>query len=226
MKYVSAVILFISILFSCKSHKNKINYDDIRFKTDTIEGIYIPYGINDCLSQLDSFFDDSTKTEIKNMSESDFSGLSHFGLGIWMRNNWGLWGGSRLSKCFNDLGIYHPDDMSGIIVTSYYRHIKELPIDINKQIVSSQNYWKVNATPKKEDFPKGLKKIETKSGYNYEYNGEDYGGCLQIIRDKETDNYWLYDYHYGWKKTDQPELLKINENAPLSHDFVKSIFEK
>ena len=44
----------------------------------------------------------------------------HLGLGMWMRNNWGLWGGSRLQKYFTDKGVTHPEGMSSVILFYYW----------------------------------------------------------------------------------------------------------
>jgi hypothetical protein len=57
----------------------------------------------------------------------------HFSLGMWMRNNWGLWHGSRLSEYFNEHGVHHPDDMSGIILSSYWNSLHNLPMEFEKQ---------------------------------------------------------------------------------------------
>src|SRR3712207_7074234 len=35
----------------------------------------------------------------------------HFSLGMWMRNNWGLWGSSRLQKYFTGKGVTHAEEM-------------------------------------------------------------------------------------------------------------------
>lgn len=59
------------------------------------------------------------------ISEEEFTVNTHFGFGMWIRNNWNLWGGSRLSIYFNQKGIHHPDDMSGIILVSYHRHLND-----------------------------------------------------------------------------------------------------
>ena len=48
---------------------------------------------------------------------------------MWIRNNWGLWGGSRLLKYFKERGITHPDSMSAIILACYYHWLKG-----NKQV--------------------------------------------------------------------------------------------
>jgi hypothetical protein len=78
------------------------------------------------------------------MEEEEFTANAHFGFGMWMRNNWKLWGGSRLSKYFTDLGIFHPDDMSGIILTSYHRHLKGKEIKLEEQIKSYKDFWERN----------------------------------------------------------------------------------
>jgi hypothetical protein len=115
-----------------------------RVKKDSINGVYIPVDLNDCFNQINSFWTDSVKVQVREMNEEEFIGNSHFGIGLWMRNNWGLWGGSRLSKYFNLKGINHPDDMSGIILTSYYRQLTGQEIKLEDQIQYYQDYWKKN----------------------------------------------------------------------------------
>jgi len=43
----------------------------------------------------------------------------HFGLGMVIRNNWGLWNGGRLFQSMQALGFRHPDDMSGAILEGF-----------------------------------------------------------------------------------------------------------
>lgn len=107
-----------------------------------IEGNYIPKDLNECLDQLNLLFNKKDKEEIKAKTEKDFTASSHFGPGLWIRNNWGLWKGSRLYYFFKSKGIFHPDDMSGIILTSYYRKLNGIKIDLDKQIKHYQEYWK------------------------------------------------------------------------------------
>ena len=112
-----------------------------------IEGVYIPKDLNDCFKEMDSLFAKELKGEIKSKTENDFTTNSHFGFGLWIRNNWALWKGSRLSDFFNSKGISHPDDMSGIILTSYHRKLNGIDIELDKQIKHYQDYW---AEQKKE----------------------------------------------------------------------------
>lgn len=129
-----------------KIEKRKIEEDKVRYTTDSLEGVYIPKNLDDCFRQMDIFWSDSTKNEIKSMTEGEFGGSSHFGFGLWMRNNWQLWSGSRLSKYFNDAGIQHPDDMSGIILKSYHRYLTGKEIKFNDQVKTYQDYWDKSGT--------------------------------------------------------------------------------
>ena len=78
---------------------------------------------------------------MKQGSESDMIQYHH-GFGTWLRNNWGLWKGSRLSLWFNHKGIRHPDDMSGIILRSFWRHLNSKPIKLSEQVNYYKEYWK------------------------------------------------------------------------------------
>jgi hypothetical protein len=111
---------------------------------DSINGVYIPKDLDDCFSQLNSFWNDSVKLSIKSMKEDEFVAESHFGIGMWMRNNWGLWSSSRLSSYFSDLSVFHPDDMSGIILRSYHRKLNNRDIKLEEQIRLYQEYWEKN----------------------------------------------------------------------------------
>jgi hypothetical protein len=125
--------------------------DSARLTTDSLRGVYIPKDLEDCFLQINNFWDDSTKLKVKLWAEEEFCRKAHMGFGIWMRNNWQLWGGSRLSKYFIDLGIYHPDDMSGIILVSYHRYLNGNDIKLEEQIKVTQDYWKkLNETEEKK----------------------------------------------------------------------------
>jgi len=43
---------------------------------------------------------------------------------MWLRNNWGLWGGSRLQQYFFEKEIKDPDRMSSIILSHYYNYLQ------------------------------------------------------------------------------------------------------
>ena len=94
-----------------------------RLVADTINGVYIPRDLEDCFHTLDSILSVKSIRTIKAFDSRDDMVELHFGLGMWLRNNWGLWGGSRLQVYLLDHGIKHPDDMSCVILKYYYDYL-------------------------------------------------------------------------------------------------------
>ena len=105
----------------------------------------IPETLEECFIELGKIFNKSQLEEFKTKSEDELA-IYHFGIGLWMRNNWGLWAGSQLAKYFKGMGIFHANDMSGIILTSFHRHLKGEEVRLGKQIKFYQEYWKRGST--------------------------------------------------------------------------------
>lgn len=101
----------------------------------------IPKNLNECFQRLDKITSLQRKKWIRCLTEVQFKAKMHFGFGIGLRNNWGLWGNSELAQYFFDIGIFHPDDMSGIILTSYYRKLNNQPVELQEQVDYYQKYW-------------------------------------------------------------------------------------
>ena len=55
---------------------------------------------------------------------------AHFGLGMWIRNNWGLWGEGPLYRSMREFGIENPDDMSGAILDGFAARERGEPFDV------------------------------------------------------------------------------------------------
>lgn len=94
-------------------------YEKDVYKSDTIDCVYIPMDLDDCCVQLDQLLSEEDKEFIKNLPDKKKTIKLHMSLGMWIRNNWGLWGGSRLQKYLFDISD-HPDGMSSIILEHYY----------------------------------------------------------------------------------------------------------
>lgn len=99
--------------------------------TDTLRGTYIPLDLEDCWRILDLDLGEETKSWILEQNEKVFLAASHLSMGSWIRNNWGLWAGSRLSHYFIERGVEHPEGMSGIILSTYYQYLKGEEINID-----------------------------------------------------------------------------------------------
>jgi hypothetical protein len=67
----------------------------------------------------------------------------HHHIGQWLRNNWNLWTGeNEWTEFFNENDIWHADDMSGIIIASYVRMLRNEEIKLEEQFKHYIDYWK------------------------------------------------------------------------------------
>ncbi|MGF1549840.1 MAG: DUF6794 domain-containing protein [Sphingomonadaceae bacterium] len=67
---------------------------------------------------------------------------THFQLGMFLRNNWGLWNeNSVLRRALIDRGFTHADDMSGAILNAYVARLRGEPFDIQSAIRRYRDYW-------------------------------------------------------------------------------------
>ena len=79
--------------------------------------------------------------KFKSINEDDTC-IYHFGTGRQIRNNWNLWDEmSRLHLFFKSIGIFHADDMSGIILLSLHRVLNKKPVNLKEQINFYKKYW-------------------------------------------------------------------------------------
>ena len=214
--------MFFMVLTSCsllfKSYKSHI------------DEVYIPKDLEDAIEQLNISFPDSLKNNIKTLTENQFTAEYHFSTGLAIRNNWNLWQGSRLSHYFNRKGIKHPDDMSGIILTSFHRQLVGKDIDLNGQIKNYKQYYKESKRINK------LVKLPSEShypeknlvfGYQIGYWNQKRSSVIHIQTNSTSDSIWIYDYLYGWLKIhkDFGEKLKsTNKYRPDS--LMNTIYKK
>ena len=105
---------------------------------------YRPKTLDEAILQLAKLHHDTTKKQLIAITEDQFKLYSHFESGTWIRNKWKLWSRGKLSKYFNSIGVFHPDDMSGIILTSYYRHLKGQDRELEKQVKYYQDFWEAS----------------------------------------------------------------------------------
>lgn len=104
----------------------------------------IPTNLNECFIELDTVFATSPVDLkiFKNAKEDTAIARIHHGLGRWIRNNWGLWTkDTKLYNTFNEMQLWHADDMSSIILTSYHRYINGVEINLKEQVDYYINYW-------------------------------------------------------------------------------------
>ncbi len=98
-------------------------------------GVYIPANLEDCFLELDKMLPAGMRESLRTAVEADLS-RHHFGLGLWLRNNWRLWSASsHLRQYFDKLGVHHADSISSLILASYWRYLNSKPLELPRQIV-------------------------------------------------------------------------------------------
>ncbi|WP_037373645.1 DUF6794 domain-containing protein [Salinimicrobium xinjiangense] len=107
----------------------------------------IPYGLRSTINEIDRNLNDTVKYDFKIAPEGVATSKHHFGLGLNIRNEKNLWRSSLLKTFFQLNGIQHPDDMSGIILTTYHRELNNKPINFREQKRYYKEYWKIAQLP-------------------------------------------------------------------------------
>lgn len=110
---------------------------------------YIPMDLEDAMDELDRTINPKDKERIQTSKED--SVMYHHGFGTGLRNGWGLWGGSRLARWFDERGIFHPDDMSGIILEAWFNRLRGKPFDFDEKVRGYQEYWRRSQEAQKEE---------------------------------------------------------------------------
>lgn len=115
----------------------------------------LPKDLDEAIEDYLTFYSKSEDfNKINRLKESEFLSVAHHGSGQFIRNSWYLWWHEghqykewpktkpNLVQWFNNLGIFHADDMSGIIITSAYRKHNKMILELEKQVTHYKNYWK------------------------------------------------------------------------------------
>lgn len=86
-----------------------------------------PATIDEAVGVVIATLSDEDKVLIAAMPVSELIGM-HFGLGMWIRNNLGLWhGNDTLMQAIRnrDPGV-HPDDVSMLIIEDVWKRLREM----------------------------------------------------------------------------------------------------
>ena len=204
-------IIVTLLLCVTSSAQKKVTYQrDYRFYSERIEGTYIPKDIDEAIDSLDTILSEKDKRFIADsLSMEEFCADAHFGVGMWMRNEWGLWSGSRLQKFFTDKKVYHPDEMSHEILKAYYKKkIKGMDYSADRDIESHGSRTILIVKSKISDlfngYPRRKRKEAAETRWLFDENG-----CT-----KGTTVY--YQYPYGCSTAEeQNNLFSDNPQFPV-----------
>lgn len=81
-----------------------------------------PETVDQAVGVLLGLLPEDEKVKIAAMAQDDLVAL-HFGLGMWIRNNLGLWSENR--ALLESSGAQTPDDASGVIIEALWRRLQE-----------------------------------------------------------------------------------------------------
>ena len=95
----------------------------------------LPTSVRQAFSMLDSLTSHEDKSYFLTQSKSDFVCEQHFGLGLWIRNNWIY--GTEDDSCLlmlaglgnDEICLEHPDTVSSRFLEKYYDHLKRVDKD-------------------------------------------------------------------------------------------------
>ena len=138
MNYLKELILFVTFLgissigFAQTPEEFEANYAK-RIKLEEINGVYIPFDLEDAFAELNRLSDPQGIAKFKSAHEDSIA-ESHFGLQQWIQFNWGLDEGSRLSHYLKSKGISVPDDMSRVVVLTYHRKLNGKPLMLEQEV--------------------------------------------------------------------------------------------
>jgi hypothetical protein len=119
--------------------------------------------------------------------------------------------------------VLHPEDISGIILTSYYRHLTGKEIRLEEQLKKHQEYWKIAAYPEKKAHPKKSGKLQFQSMFLYKRNLGGQGAVH--IASNEHGEIWIYDFYFGWAKISEEELKELqSKNEDHMEEVARRIF--
>jgi hypothetical protein len=194
-----AIVLLLLLLVGCASDDFQIDPTPDATMPD---GLYVPVDLEDAFVELDRML--PSKFRERFAMEEDEITLQHFGLGQWMRNFWGLWSGSRLASYFHELGIEHPDDMSSIILTSYWRYLNAESIHLDEQVTEHQEYWRTHQTPEDRAFAECPDGVSLRGGVGHP--SSDLPGFTHVGVCEADGTWWAYHADHGWFRPDR-ELI-------------------
>ena len=109
-----------------------------RIQQDFLDGTYIPKDLTDVFVELNRLIDKPSQAKFKAASEKEVVHKLYFSLGRWMTVNWGFYEGSRLSEFLRQLELYHPEDMSRFLITTYHRNLNKSKLDVKELVLSLQ----------------------------------------------------------------------------------------
>ena len=102
----------------------------------------IPNTLPQAFAALDHQLSLQQRDAFKNAPESTAVVRAHMSLGLYIRNAWLRSGHSELPGQLHALGAQSLDDMSSVVLTSYWRHLNGKPLKVEEQCACYAKWWR------------------------------------------------------------------------------------
>ena len=149
------VILFIILLTTmCALPENDFDLHNIKCEergaieknptedNNSSTGVFIPNTLDEAMQEIDHMIQNDLKIRMRSEHKACM-GKYHFTLGRFFRNEWQLLGQKTpLYQQFKNNGIKKPDDISTIILMSYWSYIRGNKVELKREISWWKNYIK------------------------------------------------------------------------------------
>jgi hypothetical protein len=161
------------------------------------EEVSIPKNLDECFSTLTKMLPAQELDAFKNKSEDNAVTDAHFGLGMWIRNNWIHPAFSPLGNYLRDMGLHHPDDMSSVILGTFWCHLNGKPLRVEERIRGYDEYWKYNSSPKDLKSPKDGTVLKWQMSVPCKDFGMPKNCTTHFYINEKDQSVWAYQYGKG-----------------------------
>lgn len=111
---------------------------------ELIRGKMVPENLEEAMTEIKNLMMKAKEgmfTEFTNAPEEEAVVGLHKTLGLWIRNQWGFWGNSKLKQWLIQQGFTHADDMSTALLTFTHRNENGVPLKIEEEVAKYKKYW-------------------------------------------------------------------------------------
>ena len=105
------------------------DYNSMYLYTGDYERTDLPATLEECYAMLDETLSPEDIEFLKNATDEDLA-MQHFGLGLWIRNNWLYPTQSKLTQLLFDHGVSDIDSMSSLILRGYVAYLNGQPCSL------------------------------------------------------------------------------------------------
>jgi len=205
MKYAINLLLSILVLVYATAQEQRPKQVDSTGKEET----YIPKDLADAVCELGKLIRSEDKELIKK-GEIE-SGEMHFGLGMGLRNSWGLWVGSRLAVYFKEQGITHPDSMSSYILDAFCRNLRGQKYDLLSIMRENAKEWPTFQQPVEGDGDEQVRKREAVLFHKFDYDEKEHVVSTSLLWNPDDGKIYLEKASERRLATD-PEIKQFRES--------------